>query len=107
MGAWLWAIVVAVALLVGGAAAYIRPRWRRSPRAYRAMGALAACYFVAGLSCGRVSSPSLRTEARGDRDNRRCYNPEQPCVRSFSSSSNGESAGQSAEQALSQDYQYH
>jgi endonuclease YncB( thermonuclease family) len=41
------AMVVALALVAGGAL-YVRLRWHRSPRAYRAMIALAACYFVAG-----------------------------------------------------------
>jgi hypothetical protein len=41
------AVIAAVALIAGGAL-YIRLRWRRSPQAYRAMLAIAACYFVAG-----------------------------------------------------------
>jgi endonuclease YncB( thermonuclease family) len=45
------AAVVAI-LLVAGGALYVRFRWHRSPRAYRAMFALAACYFVAGALAG-------------------------------------------------------
>src|SRR5690349_11577446 len=45
------AAVVAI-LLVAGRALYVRFRWHRSPRAYRAMFALAACYFVAGALAG-------------------------------------------------------
>jgi endonuclease YncB( thermonuclease family) len=45
------AVVLAALLAVGGAF-YIRLRWHRSPRAYRAMFALAACYFVAGALGG-------------------------------------------------------
>jgi endonuclease YncB( thermonuclease family) len=44
---WAWAIVIAIALGVVGAL-YIRQRWHRSPRAYRAMIALACCYFASG-----------------------------------------------------------
>jgi endonuclease YncB( thermonuclease family) len=44
-------IVFALALVLAGAL-YIRLRWHRSPRAYRAMLALAACYFVAGSLVG-------------------------------------------------------
>lgn len=40
-------VVIALALVLAGAL-YIRLRWRRSPRAYRAMIALSAGYFVAG-----------------------------------------------------------
>jgi hypothetical protein len=48
---WTLAIVVALALVAIGAL-YIRQRWSRWPRAYRAMLALAACYFVAGCLLG-------------------------------------------------------
>jgi len=48
---WRWLVFIALALIVGGAL-YIRSRWRRSPQAYRAMIALAACYFVAGSIVG-------------------------------------------------------
>lgn len=44
-------IATSVALVVTGAL-YIHLRWRRSPRAYRAMIALAAGYFVAGSIAG-------------------------------------------------------
>jgi hypothetical protein len=42
-----WAAFMAAALVAGGAL-YMRLRWRRSPQAYRAMIALAVCYFEAG-----------------------------------------------------------
>jgi hypothetical protein len=45
------AVVVALALVVAGGL-YIRLRWNRSPRAYRAMIALGAGYFAAGLLVG-------------------------------------------------------
>jgi hypothetical protein len=45
------AVVVALALVVAGGF-YIRLRWSRSPQAYRAMVAIAADYFVAGLLVG-------------------------------------------------------
>jgi hypothetical protein len=48
---WTSAIVVALGLVSGGAL-YVRLRWRRSPQAYRATIALAACYFVAGSIAG-------------------------------------------------------
>ena len=48
---WKWVLLVALALVVAGAL-YMRLRWRRAPQAYRAMIALAACYFVAGLMTG-------------------------------------------------------
>jgi endonuclease YncB( thermonuclease family) len=48
---WTWTVVVAIALVVVGAL-YIRQRWHRSPQAYRAMIALAGCYFVAGSLTG-------------------------------------------------------
>ena len=51
MNVWLCTIIVAAVLLVGGAL-YICLGWRRSPRAYRAMFVLAACYFVAGSMVG-------------------------------------------------------
>lgn len=61
---WAWIIAVALGLVVGGAC-YIRLRWRRSPHAYRAMIALAICYFVAGSIAGAwilhltTSNPSV------------------------------------------------
>ena len=48
---WRWLVLIALTL-IGGGALYIRSRWRRSPQAYRAMIALAACYFVAGSIVG-------------------------------------------------------
>ncbi len=48
---WSWVVFTAFVLAVAGAA-YIRLRWRRSPRAYRAMMGLAVCYFVAGAMAG-------------------------------------------------------
>lgn len=42
------AMLVALALVAGGAL-YATIRWRRAPQARRAMIALAACYFVAGV----------------------------------------------------------
>jgi hypothetical protein len=48
---WSWSIIFALALASAGAL-YIRFRWRRSPQAYRAMIALAVCYFVAGSLTG-------------------------------------------------------
>ena len=48
---WATSALIALALALGGAL-YIRLRWRRSPRAYRAMIGLAACYFVAGSITG-------------------------------------------------------
>jgi hypothetical protein len=51
MLSWMSAIVIAAALIAGGGL-YIRLRWRRSPQAYRAMVALAVCYFVAGSILG-------------------------------------------------------
>jgi len=48
---WACAIVTAATLIAGGGL-YIRARWRRSPQAYRAMVALAVCYFVAGSILG-------------------------------------------------------
>jgi hypothetical protein len=51
MVSWASSLVVSLALLIGGAV-YVRFRWYRSPQAYRAMIALAACYFVAGSIFG-------------------------------------------------------
>jgi endonuclease YncB( thermonuclease family) len=51
MTAWAASALVALALVLAGAL-YIRLRWRRSPHAYRAMIALAACYFIAGSVLG-------------------------------------------------------
>ncbi len=45
------AVVIAFTLVVSGAL-YIRLRWHRSPRAFRAMIALSAGYFVAGSIAG-------------------------------------------------------
>ncbi len=42
---------IAFALISSGGL-YVRLHWRRSPQAYRAMIALAACYFVAGSIVG-------------------------------------------------------
>jgi hypothetical protein len=44
-------VTLAAALVVAGAV-YIRLRWHRSPRAYRAMIALAGGYFIAGALAG-------------------------------------------------------
>ena len=51
MTAWTTSVLVALALLLPGAL-YIRLRWRRAPQAYRAMIAVAACFFVAGSILG-------------------------------------------------------
>src|SRR5712671_1867566 len=51
MTPWATFTLIALALALGGAF-YIRLRWHRSPQAYRAMIALAACYFVAGAIAG-------------------------------------------------------
>ncbi len=51
MTAWAATGLVALALALAGGL-YIRLHWRRSPQAYRAMIALAACYFVAGSITG-------------------------------------------------------
>jgi hypothetical protein len=51
MTAWGTSTLVALVLALGGAL-YIHLRWRRAPQAYRAMIALAACYFVAGVIMG-------------------------------------------------------
>jgi len=48
---WSSATITAAALIVSGGF-YMRLRWRRSPQAYRAMIALAACYFLAGSILG-------------------------------------------------------
>ena len=48
---WAWVVAVGLGLVAGGAC-YIRLRWHRSPHAYRAMMALAICYFVAGSIAG-------------------------------------------------------
>lgn len=44
-------VLIAAALIAFGAF-YIRLRWKRSPHAYRAMIALAVCYFAAGAVVG-------------------------------------------------------
>lgn len=41
------AVIIALALVISGAL-HVHLRWSRSPRAYRAMIALSAGYFVAG-----------------------------------------------------------
>jgi len=51
-------------LLVVGGALYIRWRWGRSPQAYRAMIALAICYFVAGTAA--AMSLMWATERRAE-----------------------------------------
>ena len=51
MVSWASSLIVAFALLIGGAL-YVRFRWYRSPQAYRAMIGLGACYFVAGSIVG-------------------------------------------------------
>jgi hypothetical protein len=48
---WNLAALIA-ALLAGGAALYIRLRWRRAPQAYTAMVAVAVAYFVTGAILG-------------------------------------------------------
>ena len=62
MVSWVSSLIVAFALLIGGAV-YVRFRWHRSPQAYRAMIGLAACYFVAGSILGAwvLHFVSLRT----------------------------------------------
>ena len=47
----LFSTLLALVLVIGGAL-YIGRRWGRSPQAYRAMIALAICYFVAGTVAG-------------------------------------------------------
>ena len=49
-----WTIVCALALVIAGAV-YILVRWRRSPKARRAMIVIAAAYFSAGLLLGTWS----------------------------------------------------
>jgi hypothetical protein len=51
MSMWHWTILGALTLVAVGAL-YVRFRSRRSPQAYRAMLALAVCYFVAGSLTG-------------------------------------------------------
>jgi endonuclease YncB( thermonuclease family) len=51
LNAWGLAAILAV-LIVASGALYVRLRWYRSPRAYRAMISLAACYFAAGTLAG-------------------------------------------------------
>ncbi len=51
---WKIATIAAVALIAGGML-YIRLRWHRAPQAYRAMTAVAGCFFVAGLVTGAVA----------------------------------------------------
>ena len=48
---WIWLVPIAFVLIASGGL-YIRLRWGRSPQAYRAMIAVAACYFVAGSITG-------------------------------------------------------
>lgn len=59
---WESAVLVAVALLFGGAL-YIRLRWRHAPQAFRAMIVLATCYFFAGSVIGawvlHIAAPKL------------------------------------------------
>ena len=45
------ALLLAVSMMLGGAL-YIRLRWRRSPRALKAMTGLAVCYLTAGVLLG-------------------------------------------------------
>lgn len=64
MPAWgEWAIILAVLLMAGGAF-YIRLRWVRAPQAYRAMIALAGCYFVAGVITGAAILHLLTAKSR-------------------------------------------
>jgi len=51
MQTWASALILAAAIIVGGAL-YMRLRWRRAPQAYRAMAVLAVCYFAAGSILG-------------------------------------------------------
>jgi endonuclease YncB( thermonuclease family) len=53
---------ILAALIVGGAV-YLRLRWGRSPRAYRAMIALATCYFIAGALAGAFIMRLLEPKA--------------------------------------------
>jgi len=50
---WRWLVLIALALIVGGAL-YIRSRWRRSPQAYRAMIACEAMFFRRRLVASRL-----------------------------------------------------
>jgi len=43
-----WGTLAAVFAAIASGGLYVRLRWYRSPRAYRAMYALAGCYFIAG-----------------------------------------------------------
>ncbi len=47
------AVIVALALVISGAL-YVHLRWRRSPRAYRAMIGLSIGYFIAGALVGAL-----------------------------------------------------
>jgi endonuclease YncB( thermonuclease family) len=60
-----WGRLAAVlaAVIVAAAGLYVRLRWYRSPRAYRAMIALAICYFGAGALTGACIM--RRVEYRG------------------------------------------
>ena len=51
MNLWARSALIALALALSGAL-YIHLRWHRSPQSYRAMIALAVCYFVAGSITG-------------------------------------------------------
>jgi len=56
-----WQSIVLALMVVAGGAFYIRQRWGRAPQAYRAMIALAVCYFVAGALIGvSLVRPALR-----------------------------------------------
>jgi hypothetical protein len=59
-------VALAFVLILGGAL-YIHVRWRRSPHAYRAMIAVAVCFFVAGSIVGvwvvRVTEPKAPVPA--------------------------------------------
>jgi hypothetical protein len=65
---WSRIVIVFAAVLAGGGALYVRLRWHRSPQAYRAMFALAACYFVAGVLLGawvmHLATPTLSSVSR-------------------------------------------
>jgi hypothetical protein len=45
-------LAFATVALIAGGLLYINLRWRRSPRAYRAMFVLAGCYLIAGTFAG-------------------------------------------------------
>jgi hypothetical protein len=69
MSIWSWVLVLSLSLIAGGAL-YVRLRWIRSPVAYKAMIAVAGCYFLAGvLVCAWVlhefsrGTSQSRTEA--------------------------------------------